>query len=84
MTQETSSPKDFTEPRIPVWLGLAPIGLLLVGLGFSIAGDAIVRKGAGKSWFGRGVFGLVLLNGGISVVGEAVRQRVLADLDIQK
>jgi hypothetical protein len=79
-----TSEKDFTEPRIPTWLGLAPIGLILVGLGFSIAGDAISRRAAGKSWFGRGVVGLVLLNGGISVVGEAVRQRVHADLDIHK
>lgn len=83
MTHETSN-KDFTEPRIPVWLGLAPLGLLLVGLGFSVAGDAITRKGAGKSWFMHGVLGLIMLNGGISVVGEAVRQRVHADLDIHR
>ncbi len=83
MTHETSV-KDFTEPRIPIWLGLAPLGLILVGLGFSIAGDAITRKSTEQSWFVRGVLGLVLLNSGISIVGEAVRMRVHADLDIQR
>ncbi len=83
MTQETSV-KDFTEPRIPVWLGLAPLGLILVGLGFSIAGDALVRKSKSLSWFGRGTLGLILLNSGISLVGEAVRQRIHADLDLQR
>ncbi|MFM2310440.1 MAG: hypothetical protein RLY87_2562 [Chloroflexota bacterium] len=83
MTHETST-KDFTEPRIPIWLGLAPVGLFLVGLGFSIASDAVIRKGKQESWFFRGTLGLILLNSGISVVGEAVRQRIHADLDIQR
>jgi hypothetical protein len=83
VTHETSA-KDFTEPRIPVWLGLAPLGLILVGLGFSIAGDAMMRKSKSQSWFARGTFGLILLNSGISLVGEAVRQRIHADLDIQR
>jgi hypothetical protein len=65
-------------------LGLAPVGLFLVGLGFSIASDAVIRKGKQESWFFRGTLGLILLNSGISVVGEAVRQRIHADLDIQR
>ena len=67
-----------------MWLGLAPLGLILVGLGFSIAGDAMIRKSKSQSWFARGTFGLILLNSGISLVGEAVRQRIHADLDIQR
>jgi hypothetical protein len=55
-----------------------------VGLGFSIAGDALVRKSKSLSWFGRGTIGLILLNSGISLVGEAVRQRIHADLDLQR
>ena len=83
MTHATST-KDFTEPRIPLWLGIAPLGLILVGLGFSIAGDAVVRKSKQQSWFLRGTLGLILLNSGISVVGEAVRMRIHADIDIQR
>jgi hypothetical protein len=83
VTHETST-KDFTEPRIPIWLGVAPLGLILVGLGFSIASDAVIRKNKQQSWFFRGTLGLILLNSGISVVGEAVRMRIHADLDIQR
>jgi hypothetical protein len=62
------------------WLFKAPLGLLLIGLGFSIAGDAIARKSSAKSWFWRGTIGLVLMNAGVSVVGDAVRHRTMMDI----
>jgi hypothetical protein len=62
------------------WLLKAPLGLLLIGLGFSIAGDAVSRKGNGQSWFWRGTIGLVLMNAGVSVVGDAVRHRTMMDV----
>jgi hypothetical protein len=62
------------------WLIKAPLGLMLIGLGFSIAGDAIARKSSAKSWFWRGTIGLVLMNAGVSVVGDAVRHRTMMDV----
>jgi hypothetical protein len=62
------------------WLFKAPLGLMLIGLGFSIAGDAVSRKHKAQSWFWRGTLGLVLMNAGVSVVGDAVRHRTLMDV----
>jgi hypothetical protein len=62
------------------WLIKAPFGLMLIGLGFSIAGDAVSRKHNAQSWFWRGTLGLVLMNAGVSVVGDAVRHRTMMDV----
>lgn len=66
------------------WLTKAPLGLLLIGLGFSIAGDAVSRKSNAQSWFWRGTIGLVLMNAGVSIVGDAVRHRTLMDVIAMK
>lgn len=66
------------------WLRKAPLGLMLIGLGFSIAGDAIARKSHAQSWFWRGTLGLVLMNAGVSVVGDAVRHRTMMDVLAQR
>lgn len=60
---------------------LAPVGLVLVGAGLSVAVDAAVRRAGGASrrrWVGQGTGGLVLLNTGLSVFGDAVRRRATA------
>jgi hypothetical protein len=53
---------------------------MLIGLGFSIAGDAVSRKHNAQSWFWRGTLGLVLMNAGVSIVGDAVRHRTMMDV----
>ncbi|GAB4198841.1 MAG: hypothetical protein OHK0022_18590 [Roseiflexaceae bacterium] len=62
------------------WLIFSPLGLVLVGLGVSVVGDAVARKSQGEPWFVRGTLGLSLLNAGLSVFGDAVKARVLYEL----
>lgn len=66
-----------------VWRRLAPGGLLLVGLGVSVAADASGRKSRGEApsaWVVEGTLGLVALNAGLSLFGEAVKRRALYDI----
>ncbi|MFC5379203.1 hypothetical protein [Aquipuribacter nitratireducens] len=68
-----------TSGREYFWL--APLGLVLVGAGVSVAVDAAARRAAGaatRRWVGQGTAGLVLLNSGLSVFGDAVRRRAVA------
>ncbi len=62
------------------WSTNAPRGLLLIGAGVSVVGQAIVLKAqrkAGWKWFLMGVVGLIALNSGVSIFGEAVKHRAL-------
>jgi hypothetical protein len=58
------------------WLFYSILGLVLIGAGFSVAGEAIIRKAAGEPWFWMGTGGLVILNAGISCFGSGVVSRV--------
>ncbi|MCS6967072.1 MAG: hypothetical protein RMJ44_02570 [Cytophagales bacterium] len=71
------------------WLIMAPLGLVLTGLGLSLLGDAATAKYAGASfwhWFIYGTVSLVIFNAGLSVFGEAVvsRSRYMAMKDREK
>ena len=57
------------------WLLYAVTGLLLVGAGLSVIGEAVLQKGAGEPFFWMGTAGLVLLNAGLSFFGQAVVYR---------
>jgi hypothetical protein len=62
------------------WSTQAPRGLLLIGAGISIVGQAIVLKAqrkAGWKWFLMGFLGLIVLNSGVAIFGESVKQRTL-------
>jgi hypothetical protein len=62
------------------WSELAPRGLLLVGAGISITGQAIIlkaRRRATWKWFGLGLIGLIVLNAGLSLFGESIKHRAL-------
>ena len=62
------------------WSTQAPRGLLLIGAGVSIVGQAIVLKAqrkAGWKWFLLGFLGLIVLNSGVAIFGESVKQRTL-------
>jgi hypothetical protein len=68
------------------WDELAPRGLLLIGLGLSIVGEAIEAKGRGVSflnWFIKGLVGMIALNSGVALFGEAVKNRTLYEIDIE-
>lgn len=62
------------------WQLLAPAGLLGIGAGLSVLGDATERKSNGNAWFWRGTLGLSLINAGIAVFGDAVKERTLYEL----
>lgn len=64
------------------WLLYAVGGLILVGLGLSLFGHAIILKydqARFLVWFGAGTLSLVLINAGISVFGQAVVFKVKLD-----
>jgi hypothetical protein len=68
--------KDYTGQ----WKTYAPIGLALIGFGFSLTGEAVTAKGKGKpvwQWLLVGTVGLSVLNAGIAIFGEAVKRRAL-------
>jgi hypothetical protein len=54
------------------WMLFAVTGLLLVGTGLSVIGEAILLKGADEPFFWMGTAGLVLFNAGLSFFGQAV------------
>ncbi|MGB4561845.1 MAG: hypothetical protein WBI11_08605 [Schleiferiaceae bacterium] len=54
------------------WLLFSIGGLLLVGAGLSVIGEAILLKGAGERFFWMGTAGLVLFNAGLSLFGQGV------------
>ena len=64
------------------WLLFSIGGLILIGAGVSIVGQAIILK-AGESafwsWFMLGTAGLVVLNSGVSCVGQGVIEKVKLD-----
>ena len=65
------------------WLVFSITGLVLVGGGVAIVGEAIIRKSSGLPWFWIGTAGLVVLNAGLSFFGSGViyRARMLNDLE---
>ncbi len=68
------------------WDELAPRGLLIIGLGISLIGQAIVIKAKGKGflgWFIMGMLGLIAFNGGVSIFGEAVKHRTLYEIEVK-
>ncbi len=64
------------------WLVFAVGGLLLIGFGLSVFGQAVILKYDQSSflaWFGTGTLSLILVNAGISVFGQAVVFKVKLD-----
>jgi hypothetical protein len=78
-TRDRDSSGRPVETDLLGWV-MAPLGLVLVGAGLSIAVDAAARRAAGASprrWVGQGTAGLVVLNSGMSVFGDSVRRRAV-------
>ena len=64
------------------WLIESIAGLILIGFGLSLFGQAVIYKSSGEAlrkWFLWGTISLVVINAGICVFGDAVRQRVVYD-----
>ncbi len=69
--------------ELSAWQWMAPLGLIVIGFGLSLTGQAIIAKSKGKSfwsWFSLGTLGLIVLNSGLSIFGDAVKRRVLQAL----
>jgi hypothetical protein len=64
------------------WSRLSPLGLLLLGLGLSLTGNAIIAKNHGKRWFLQGTLGLIVFNAGVAIFGEAVKARTLYEAEL--
>ncbi|MEL6652251.1 MAG: hypothetical protein AAFQ87_15730 [Bacteroidota bacterium] len=64
--------------RNRLWRKTAPLGLMMVGMGFSFTGEAIIWKMQDApiwQWVAMGTVGLVIFNAGLSVFGDAVKKR---------
>ncbi len=64
------------------WLIQSIAGLILIGFGLSLFGQAVIYKSNGEAlrkWFLWGTISLVVVNAGICVFGDAVRQRIVYD-----
>jgi hypothetical protein len=66
------------------WNKLAPLGLLIIGFGLSLTGDAMISKARGRGWFLKGTIGLIVFNAGIAVFGEAIKNRALYEAELTK
>ncbi|MBW3468128.1 hypothetical protein EGN73_09920 [Arthrospiribacter ruber] len=69
------------------WLAYAVVGFLVMGLGLSFLGDAIVLKMTSNElweWFAYGSVALVTFFAGLSIFGQAVVFKTLIDRKKQK
>jgi uncharacterized protein YqgC (DUF456 family) len=59
------------------WLLYSIGGLLLLGLGLSLLGEAIIQKGQQTAvWVHWGTLALILTNTGVCLVGQAVIEKI--------
>ena len=61
------------------WLIESIAGLILIGFGLSLFGQAVIHKSRGESlrkWFLWGTVSLIVVNAGICVFGDAVKNRM--------
>lgn len=54
------------------WWTYSVIGLLLVGAGMCVFGEALLSKYKNEAWFWMGTLSLVLINSGLCFIGSAV------------
>lgn len=64
------------------WLLYAVTGILVMGFGLSVMGEAVIAKASGKAfvnWFLMGTAGLALIFAGLSVFGQAIVFKTILD-----
>lgn len=69
------------------WLTYAVGGLLLLGFGFSLMGEALSWKIADEgfwNWFGLGTLALIVIMSGLSIFGQAIVVRTKIELKKEK
>lgn len=69
------------------WDEMAPRGMLSIGFGLTMIGQAVLQRSRGRGflvWFITGTIGLVAFNAGLAFFGEAIKHRTLYDLEVQK
>ena len=54
------------------WYVFSILGLLLIGIGLCIFGEALIRKIKQENFFWYGTIALIIFNSGICFVGEAI------------
>lgn len=62
------------------WRWLAPAGLLTIGAGLSVVGQATLlktRDAPTRRWVLWGTAGLALTNAGLSMLGDSIKHRTL-------
>ena len=67
--------RNTSRNRLRWWL-YSVGGLLLIGAGISILGEAIIAKSRGEAWFLVGTLAIILVNTGICLVAGAVIVRL--------
>ena len=55
-----------------MWYFFSIMGLLLIGLGLCVFGEALIQKINQESYFVLGTLSLIIFNTGICFVGEAI------------
>lgn len=69
------------------WDELAPRGMLTIGFGLTMLGEAIRARSKGRGflvWFLKGTIALVAINAGIATFGESIKHRTLYELEVKK
>lgn len=79
--------RDTMDTHYEKWQTLAPLGLVAVGLGASLAGQAAIwkaRRCPTWTWVTLGTLGLASLNAGLCLFGEAVKHRTLYEWGVRE
>ena len=73
--------KILTQKKIKTrWLAFSISGMLLLGLGLSLLGEAIIYKSQNNfDWFYWGTGAMATFNAGIGLIGEAIVMKVKLD-----
>jgi hypothetical protein len=69
------------------WLAETVGGLILIGFGLSLFGQAVIYKSRGeavKKWFWWGTLSLIVINAGICVFGDAVKTRIVYEIKMSR
>ena len=61
------------------WLIFSIGGLILIGFGLSLLGEAIILKYENKPFFWLGTLALIVINSGLCFFGNAIRYRIKMD-----
>jgi hypothetical protein len=64
------------------WFFYSTAGILIMGIGLSVFGEAVIAKALTKgflNWFLRGTVGLALIFAGLSIFGQGVVFKTIID-----